>query len=60
MDENFEKLGELIDSLENLSCALNLPLDNKIHVDQLKILLPEKVEELKKLFVEITGENPWD
>lgn len=60
MEENFEQLGELIDSIENLACALNLPMDAQFHVDQLKNSLPEKVKELKELFIKITGENPWE
>lgn len=60
MEENFEQLGQIIDSIENLACALDLPMDAKFHVDQLKSLLPEKVKELKELFIKITGENPWE
>lgn len=60
MEEKFEKLGQLIDSLENLSCGLNIPMPAEFHVNQLKTILPEKVEEFKKVFVEIVGENPWE
>lgn len=47
MEEDFEQLGEIIDSIAFLSCALNLPMDAQFHVDQLKNSLPEKVQELK-------------
>lgn len=59
MNEAFEKLGSLIDEIDNLAHALQIPMSAEMHVDQLKKLLPEKVEALKKSYEEITGENPW-
>lgn len=53
-------LGQLIDSLDSLAHALKMPLPPQMHVEQLGIALPEKVKRLKEVFVEITGENPWD
>lgn len=60
MEDKFEKLGQLIDSIENLVYGLELPMPPAFHVDRLKEILPEKVKELKEVFVEIVGENPWD
>ena len=60
MEEKFEKLGQLIDSLENLSYGLDLSMPASFHIEQLKIILPEKVQAFKEVFVEITGENPWE
>ena len=60
MEDKFETLGQLIDSLDNLAHALKMPLPPQMHVEQLGIALPEKVKQLKEVFVEITGENPWD
>lgn len=60
MEEKFEKLGQLIDSLDNIVHALNIPMTDNFHVKQIKVILPVKVDEFKKLFVEITGDNPWD
>ena len=57
--DKFEKLGQLIDSIDSLACGLNIPIPDSLHVNQLKVLLPQKVKELKELFVEITGDNPW-
>jgi hypothetical protein len=59
MEEKYEKLGELIDSIDNITHTLNLPMPDKFHVEKLRSLLPEKVKELKECFIEITGENPW-
>jgi hypothetical protein len=60
MDENFEKLGRLIDDLESLCCGLDIPMSADFHVEQLKEILPAKVREFKEVFENITGENPWE
>lgn len=60
MEENYEKLGTLIDDIESLSFGLQLNMSAQFHVAQLKQILPEKVKELKEVYVKITGENPWD
>lgn len=60
MEEKFEILGQLIDQLDSLAHGLNIPMDAQTHVDQLKLHLPCRVEELKKCFQTITGENPWE
>lgn len=59
MEKKFEPLGLLIDELDNLAHALKLPLPPQMHIEQIKISLPDKVMQLKKMYVEITGENPW-
>jgi hypothetical protein len=59
-DAKTEKLGQLIDRLDNLAHALKLPLPAELHVEGLKGPLPEIVAELKESFIEITGENPWE
>lgn len=60
MDNKFEKLGQLIDSIDSLVHALSIPMSAEFHIQQLKTILPEKVKELKESFIEIAGENPWD
>jgi hypothetical protein len=57
---DYEEFGTVIDELENLSAGLSIPLPAEMHIEQLKKLLPEKVEKLKKIFLQITGENPWE
>jgi len=59
MDDKFETLGQIIDEIDSLAHGLVLPLNPSIHVQQLKISLPEKVAKLKRSFEEITGENLW-
>lgn len=60
MEDKFEKLGQLIDSIDSLAYGLDIPMSAEFHMKQLKSILPEKVKELKESFIEITGENPWD
>lgn len=59
MDDKLEKLGRIIDGIDNLAHALQLPLPDNMHIECLRSSLPEKVEELKKVFIEISGNNPW-
>jgi hypothetical protein len=59
-EESYEKLGILIDDIESLSFGLQLNMSAEFHVEQLKSILPDKVKQLKEVFIEITGENPWD
>jgi hypothetical protein len=60
MNEDFEKLGCLIDDLESLCAGLELKMSADFHVEQLKEILPHKVREFKEVFENLTGENPWD
>ena len=60
MNEKYENLGLAIDRVDNLAHALQMPLPDKMHVEQLRSTLPEVVAELKAGFVEATGENPWE
>jgi hypothetical protein len=59
MEDKYERLGLLIDKVDNLAHALQLPLPASMHVEQLRTALPEAVKELKESFIDITGENPW-
>lgn len=58
-EEQKDQLGQLIDSIDSLAHGLSIPMSAEFHLEQLKILLPEKVEAFKKVYEEITGENPW-
>ena len=59
MKDHAEALGLLIDEIENLAHALNLPMGADFHVQQLKKLLPEKVDKLKDVYKDIFGDDPW-
>lgn len=60
MTEEMEELGQAIDRLDSLAHGLQLPIHDHMHVEQLKVLLPEVVTELKAAFTKVTGQNPWE
>jgi hypothetical protein len=55
-----EQIAEMIDRLENLNGALQLPLRAEMHVDQLKKALPEVIAKLKEAYVYEFNDNPWE
>ena len=59
MDEKHDALGQIIDDLDSLAHALQMPMPAQMHVDALRQSLPEKVAALKAAFVSITGDDPW-
>lgn len=56
----YEEFAQEIDKIENLVFAMNLPMGSDFHVEQLKKQLPEVVEKLKGLYVELADDNPWE
>ena len=60
MDEKYEPLGQTIDRVNNILHALVIPMPAEFHLNMLKELLPEIVDELRAGFVKATGENPWE
>jgi len=59
MNEAQEQLGQLVDRLDAIGHALQIPMPAQLHVDNLKFVLPDLVIELKDVFVKVTGANPW-
>jgi len=59
MTEEMEDLGRAIDRVDSIAHGLQLPIHDHVHVEQLKVLLPEVVARLKAAFVKVTGQNPW-
>lgn len=60
MDDAQENLGQQIDRIDNLRAALDLPMPPEFHVKQMKESLDDLSAEIKKAFIELTGENPWE
>ena len=60
MDElQLEKLGRLADKADNyLQWAYN-PAPDSLKIDAMKTGLAELSEELKALYIELGGSNPW-
>lgn len=48
-EEQKEKIGEVVDRLENLIAALSMPIPDSIHVECLRESLPEVKEQLQEL-----------
>lgn len=58
--ESIEEFGEVIDRIDNLLGALELPMQAEFHVNQMKHELSEISEKLKQIYVEEEGEDPWE
>lgn len=59
-DDQIEAIGEVADTIDNLIAALGMPLPDKLHVKGLRESLPEISATLKRIVVEVSGENPWE
>lgn len=59
-DEQLEKIGKLVDTASNCIAATQLRVRPEIHVEGLRGGLQEVVQVLRELYIETSGENPWD
>lgn len=58
--ENPNEFAEVIDSIDNLLCALDIPMNAEFHVNQMKHELKQVSDKLKDIYYEEEGESPWD
>lgn len=58
-NDTWEQIGQLIDRLDNVIGALELPIPAPFHVEQVKNILPEISKELKAAVVAESGYDPW-
>lgn len=58
--DNVEEIGRLADTADNYIAATSLPLPASFHVEQLKAGLKDISARLKQIYVNVTGENPWE
>ena len=58
--DTWERIGQLIDRLDNVIGALELPMPAPFHVQQVKSILPEISKELKAVVIAESGDNPWE
>lgn len=58
--ENLEKLGQLIDRLDNLMMASKLPLPATLHLEGILPALPEIRAEIMEVYTDEGGENVWE
>lgn len=57
--EHLEELAELAEQAGNLIAASRLPMRAFIHVEGMRGGLESIEAALRRLYVEISGENPW-
>ena len=55
-----EKIGQLADRVDNLFHALQLPLPPALHVQQLRVALPQIRDALRLIYTAQMGEDPWE
>lgn len=60
MTDPMDAIAEQIDKLDNLVCALVLPMPANLHVQALRESLPDVVDSLKAAYLEAGGENHWE
>lgn len=60
MFEIAHDLGELADNIDNVISATNLPMPAEFHLNQIKQNMNDWLKELKKIYIELTGENAWE
>lgn len=60
MTDPTETLGKAIDRVDNLAHALTLPLAPESHLQNLRVSLPEAVQDLKDAYVRLFNVDPWE
>ena len=60
MVDEIDRIGRLVDTADNYLALdkLNMPIEMKL--DAFKTGLRELSRDLKALYVELAGENPWE
>ena len=53
------QIGLLADRLDNLIGAMQLPLPAHMHLEGLRVALPEIRNALRLIYTAETGEDPW-
>ena len=59
-NQNLERIAQTVDELESLIAVLALPMPAEFHVDQMRNVLPLKVQVIKEAIIKESGENPWE
>lgn len=58
-DDQLEKLGALVGRVDNVIHAGVIPIPDRLRLRALSEFLPDLHAELKALYVEIAGDDPW-
>lgn len=54
-----DRIGRLADKADNFAHAGTLPLPARVHAEALRLGMEDIREELRAIFTDVTGENPW-
>lgn len=54
-----DEFAEVIDTIDTLLGAMEIPMPAEFHVKQMKRELKEVSEKLKRIYVEEEDEDPW-
>jgi len=58
-EQQLRNLGAMADQADSYLALVDAPMPDSLRVDAMKAGLRELSEELKALYVELAGENPW-
>lgn len=57
---NLERLGQIADRVGGLAAGLSIPeIPPEMHVKQSRRILLEIESDLRDIYINLTGENPW-
>ena len=57
--QQLRNLGAMADQADSYLALVDAPMPKSLQVDAMKAGLRELSQELKALYVELSGENPW-
>lgn len=55
-----DEFAEVIEKVDNLLAAMEIPMPAEFHVNQMMRELREVSDKLKQIYVEEEDENPWE
>lgn len=58
-DEQLERFAQVAETCNNLLGSLALPLPAQTHVEGCRGAIQEMRDELRRIVVEVKGEDPW-
>ena len=59
-DEQVERVAKAAEKANNLLGALQLPLPPHTHIEGCRSNIQDVRDELRKIVVEVKGEDPWE
>lgn len=54
-----DKIAEVIETMMNITCSLEMPIPTDIQLEALRELLPKILQDLKVAYIEMGGEDHW-